>query len=166
LVSEFYWQAYKFDGVGEDHWNTLNNQKLFFDSLALKLNINTFEDWYSIRFSDVTFQGGDGLLHQYYNNSLSKALLTVYPDHPWQIWKFAQGSQELWEQPKHQRAFLDWLGATHFDIKQPADWYKVRPAAVRDHSGAVLLSLHSGSLLKAVKAIYPGLLSLALCSNY
>src|SRR5690349_17236329 len=50
--------------------------------------------------SDVQAQGGAGLLQTFFNNSLSKALVTLYPgilislgtltcsEHDWQPWKF------------------------------------------------------------------------------
>lgn len=68
----------------------MNNQRLFFDELAKKLNIKKKEDWYQVSFlgsklmgkvklSDVISYGGGSIMTTYFQNSLVKALSTIYP---------------------------------------------------------------------------------------
>lgn len=43
------WEPWKFSRVSEGFWKDPNNQRAFFDSLALKRKHKDFTDWYSIK---------------------------------------------------------------------------------------------------------------------
>lgn len=40
-----------------EHWKNIEAQREFFDKLAQKLNVNTFEDWYKVKYDDVVENG-------------------------------------------------------------------------------------------------------------
>jgi hypothetical protein len=51
------------------HWKDKENQKEFFDQLAIKWNIQKPEDWHKVTNKMVMKEGG-GFVTHYYNNSL------------------------------------------------------------------------------------------------
>jgi hypothetical protein len=63
------------------YWENLKNQKIFFDQLAVKLNIQKPEDWYMVTNQVIRYHGGH-FLSKYYKNSLiagnCKVLLDLY----------------------------------------------------------------------------------------
>jgi hypothetical protein len=68
-------------------------QREFFDQVAAELGIKEFTGWYTVKVRDIRAKGGGALLRRYYGDSLVKALLSLYPNHPWQVWKFEYGMQ-------------------------------------------------------------------------
>ena len=63
------------------HWKDVNNQRTFFDQAAKQLGISSSnpEEWYKVSKEDIIKLGGSGIL-QYYQNSFTKALATVYKE--------------------------------------------------------------------------------------
>jgi hypothetical protein len=51
------------------HWKDKQNQKEFFDKLAIKWNIQTSEDWNKVT-NDMVLKEGGKFIHKYYNDSL------------------------------------------------------------------------------------------------
>jgi hypothetical protein len=64
------------------------------------------------------------LLSHYYNNSLLKALQTIYPDHAWDGSQFRQVSSGYWRDTTHQRDLFEKIGQK-MNIRAMEDWYKV-----------------------------------------
>jgi hypothetical protein len=60
------WKEYK----GKGYWKDLQNQRAFFDSLAVKLNIQKPEDWYNIQGSSLWKEKGGHFIKNHYNSSL------------------------------------------------------------------------------------------------
>jgi len=67
--------------------NTANHRQLFI-SLAKRLGVRTYEDWYYINILDIKDKEIRSLLMTHYDNSLIRALLSVYPEFDWKIYKF------------------------------------------------------------------------------
>lgn len=59
-------------------WNQKQNQRMFMDSLAMKLGIKEFKYWGNITKEVFCEHGGFSLLN-YYNGSLRNALQSIYP---------------------------------------------------------------------------------------
>jgi hypothetical protein len=89
-----------------------------------------------------------------YNNSLCKALQTIYPEHKWEMWKFKQSPKHYWDDIKNQRIFFDSV-AKKLGIEKMEDWYTVKNRDVRDLKVDGVLSRYRGSLIRALKSIYP-----------
>jgi hypothetical protein len=75
------WVSWKFSRVPRGFWSSLQNQRLFLDDMALKMDVKSVDDWYSVTRSKVIQHGGAGLL-KHYNGSVAKMLQTVYPEYP------------------------------------------------------------------------------------
>jgi len=74
---------------------TIENQRKFFDQIALEKKIQTLEGWYDISSSFIQQRGGASILVKY-NGSLIKALCTIYPENNFQLWKFEKVPQKYW----------------------------------------------------------------------
>ncbi len=85
------------------YWKNINNQRAFFDNLAVKLSIllkcyliwltvyyiKQLEDWYYVRISQVCQLGGRTIMERY-KGSLMKALRAVYPHYDWKTYRFSR----------------------------------------------------------------------------
>lgn len=88
---EYTWHVWKFkEPAPKGFWSDLANHKLYFDWLGELIGVKTLEDWYTVRGSDILATGQARLFENYYSNSLFKALSTLYPQHNWKVWRFAQ----------------------------------------------------------------------------
>ncbi len=78
------WDASKFTQLDkyweEDKLDYTHHQKSFLNEIGQKLNITNQSDWYSITSEAFRKVGGTPLLNKY-NGSLSKLLVTVYPEY-------------------------------------------------------------------------------------
>jgi len=119
------------------------------------LNFKSFEDWYNVTKRDINKYGGSGILSNY-NNSLVNALLSVYPDFDWIIWKFNQNTvpQEFWNDKKNQKKFFDWVGE-QFRFKSFEDWYNITLEDINKHGGHRALFYYNNYPANALLSVYP-----------
>jgi hypothetical protein len=117
------------------HWTDLDNQRSFYNWVAKELNITKAEDWYNTTAAQVITLGGSGLLYplndindycirKQYEHSHIKALMAIYPDIPWQVWKFKQVPRGFWASIDNQRQFFLSI-KSELKVINPEDWYKV-----------------------------------------
>jgi hypothetical protein len=52
-------------------------------------------------------------------------ITTIFPEHKWLPWKFANTPKSFWDLLNNQRKFLDWVGS-ELGVKNLEDWYKIR----------------------------------------
>src|SRR5689334_7486762 len=109
-----------------------HNHKKFFDRLAKRLGYYSLDDWYNITLEDIQRYGGAIRIHDYFNNSPSKALLTVYPEHNWMPWKFRMSPRGFWEKSEHHLQFFNWLGE-QLGYHSLDDWYNVTQEDIHRH---------------------------------
>jgi hypothetical protein len=93
---------------------------------------------------------GGGMLQNFYNNSQSLALTSLFPDEPWQPWRFSHTPQYFWNSSENNRIFLDWI-AEKLNVNLISDWYNVRHYKVLEISDMVHLSPLSTMLSIAYK---------------
>jgi hypothetical protein len=48
LYPEHMWLPWRFDKAPKGLWADVNNQRKFFDNLAITMKINNMEDWYNV----------------------------------------------------------------------------------------------------------------------
>jgi len=66
---------------------TIDEHRMYLDSIGRKLGVKTLDDWYNISIVDLKpYNCHEVLAH--YGNSLIQALTTMHPEHNWRIWKF------------------------------------------------------------------------------
>jgi hypothetical protein len=61
------WQQHR----GHGYWQSIQNQRSFFDALAVKLDIKSPEEWMKVSVTSVIESGGY-FLNTYYDGSLVK----------------------------------------------------------------------------------------------
>ena len=81
-------------------------------------------DWYKVDNKAICSIGGAALISEYYNGSISKLVMSVYPEHNWIPWKFVSSPRNLWDDINEQKKFLEWAGK-ELGIKEMSDWYNV-----------------------------------------
>ncbi len=146
---------WKFSNLPKNYWNDLKNQRQFFDWLAVQLGIKHYTDWYTVMMADLSAKGALPILTRYHSNSIAKALVQLYPEHEWQLFKFKQTPQNLWNDKGRRKQYFDWI-ATQLNIKTFEDWYNVTTGDIHAKGGAVLLHhFYGGSLFKALEELYP-----------
>jgi hypothetical protein len=57
----------------QGHWKDKENQKVFFDQLVIKWNIQKPEDWNKVTYNMVVKEGGRFIV-DYYNGSLQQGI--------------------------------------------------------------------------------------------
>lgn len=85
---------------------------------------------------------------------LPKMLSTVYPQHKWHLWKFAQLPSVYWHSLSNQREFFDHVECVlSFESKEA--WYSTPESKVIQLGGQRFLSVYGGSLYTALRSVYP-----------
>jgi len=152
LYPDHPWQPWKFETVPRTLWEDVDTQRRYFDWLFKELNLKDKEEWYNVKEETVRSKGGNSLM-SYHKNSLAKALVTAYPDYPWQAWRFGNVPVSMWDEPERGREFVVWAGKT-LGVKELNDWYEIRNEEVRKLGGAYLLQ-RNGGLLGLLSRYYP-----------
>jgi hypothetical protein len=70
VYPELQWQS------SGSYWKHISNQKLFFDQLAIKLNIQQPEDWYRVSKATILREGGQFIVN-YYSSSPIKGTSSI-----------------------------------------------------------------------------------------
>lgn len=163
LYPDHQWQLWRFSQVPKGYWENHHHQKQFFDWLGQQCGIKDLSDWYNLNITDIATKGGSKLAAYHYEhqrdgvdqgNMLINSLAQVYPDFPWQFWRFKYVAKSLWEEPKTHKQYFEWLG-DELGLKSTDDWYKVKVSDVRTRGGRVMLNTHyDGSLSKALQAVF------------
>lgn len=82
------WQSWKFAQVPNGFWDSIENQRLFFDWLSEKLGVKTLAEWGAVRPQQVVDAGGWRVLGTIYGRRLKNALEAIYPQHDWSQIRF------------------------------------------------------------------------------
>jgi hypothetical protein len=72
--------TWKFPKTSEKYWDSMANQRTWFDWVSKELKITKFEDWYKIKTTQMKAYDGSVVLERYLG-SLSRALMAVYPEY-------------------------------------------------------------------------------------
>ena len=150
------WDSAKFTVRSRNYWTSLENQRKFMDDLAQKLGIRQLDGWYKVTMAELLPHGAVTILNLY-GRSLSKLLSKVYPNHPWDLSKFASKPSNYWASMENQKRFMDDLG-TKIGISSEKDfarWYEQSSRIVADNGGSGLSVLYKNSLRKILTSVYP-----------
>jgi len=80
------------------YFDSLENQRKFADHLAVTLGFEPSKDinrWYSVNRSEITQNGGGGLLRNKYGNSIYHFLTAVYPELQFDPWRFPKSPKTV-----------------------------------------------------------------------
>ena len=90
MFPEHTWYEWKFKQVPDGFWNDKNNQKKYTEWLGKKKGYEKLDDWYQISYKNIYDNHGSGLLKNYYNGSPKQFIISMFPEHNWNICKFAK----------------------------------------------------------------------------
>jgi hypothetical protein len=155
LFPEHPWDSSRLPARPQRHWESLSHQREFFDRLAQhpQLQLQSLDDWHRVTAEEVYQLRGGGILKRY-GGSLFKALQTVYPEHPWDVYDPRRNKpQKFWQDPAHVREFMEWLKGP-LGINRPKDWERVSLSQFCRFGGGRVLQQY-GSLLKILQTVYP-----------
>ena len=155
IFPEFNWKVWRFSFVPEEFWEHKKNHLEYLEWFSVKMDLQTFEDWYSVKRQDIIQTGGTGLLNRY-NGYLSNALQHLLdPDLSWQTWKFDYVPKHFWSNPKNQRQYFDWFGIT-IGISKPEDGYRIMVSDIMaNHGSGIMFQVFHDSVSKAMVTVYP-----------
>jgi hypothetical protein len=148
------WQIWRFQELPKDYWNDKSVHRKYFESVSKDLNLKSLEGWYHVSKSDVSRYGSGGPMPLFYGNSLSVALMELFPEHKWVIWRFSKVPEGFWDKVENRRSFFEWL-YKELKLKDTDGWYRVTRTSVARYGGSALLAMHQDSLPKTLQAIYP-----------
>ena len=132
-------------------WEKTENQERYAKWLGEQLGFKTMEDWYKIGKELIHNHFGGGLLSQYYNNSPSQFVKTLFPDEDWLEWKFGLTFRGFWEKTENQERYAKWLGE-QLGFKTMEDWYKITYIEISSHyGGGLVASYYNSSPFQFVK---------------
>ena len=78
------------------------------------------------------------MLDNYYSGSLIKLLTSLYPQHPWQIWKFDSVPKGYWNENANQLQFMNWV-KLELKINSWQDWYKISSNKIQGNNNIIIL---------------------------
>ena len=156
VYPEHSWDLSRFAIKPRQYWSSLENQRAFMDEMGDKLGLKDLDGWYAITVANVIPLGAKSILNLY-NSSLSKLLMSIYPNHHWDISKFSSRPRNYWSSLEKQKLFVDELGKK-IGVNSEADmdkWYEISVEFFQKNGGYGLLIYHKKSLPKLLAAIYP-----------
>lgn len=149
------WPIWKFNRVPSGQWDDLNQQRQFMDMVAQKLGLKSMDDWYYVKQSQIKQLGGASLLQHYYHNSLSAALMQIYPNHKWNIELF-KVPNGYWDNTENVRRFLaQFLNHDSSATPSNEDFYNLSVSKIYEKGGRGLLSKYGFSLYNLLEHAYP-----------
>jgi hypothetical protein len=148
VYPDFLWNK---QAAGRGYWAYVKNQRSYFDELAKRLNIQTHEEWYSVKPKQITQR----TILSYYNGYYSSAIESVYPEFTWHLWKFCSYPDDYFNNMLNQRKFLDYVGE-QLGVETLDDWYKFMLDDVKKVAGiSLFVNCYQSSLVKALQMVYP-----------
>lgn len=114
--------------------------------------------------SDITVNGGSELL-ALYGGYFSRALIEIFPEHPWNLTEFTRDGNILivnhklelfgfWEKPENIRSAFFFVEKA-LNIQTPEEWLNVSGNQFRNY-GCYRLVERFGGVKELLEHIYPG----------
>jgi len=154
IYCEYPWEPWRFEQqkVTSHFWRSVHNQRRFFDRLANKFHLESYEDWYKVKLSDLITCGARLILRNY-GTSLSKTLQAIYPECRWQMWKFSKAPVNFWRDDKNIHEYMKWFGA-ELQLIEMGDWNEVSLRALSTFKGLTIVN-RSGGISMLMEKIFP-----------
>eukprot|EP00026_Physarum_polycephalum_P002997 Phypoly_transcript_03006.p1 GENE.Phypoly_transcript_03006~~Phypoly_transcript_03006.p1 ORF type:complete len:734 (+),score=100.03 Phypoly_transcript_03006:377-2578(+) len=149
----------QFRHVSRKHWSNLDNRRAVFEQIADKYGFDALvaKNWYTFSTDDIQAEKGGNSVLFYYNHSLSKALMSLFPEVPFVLSKFKNFVHGYWKSRQNRKDFFDsYAKKLGFDPLIASNWYSVSHDDIAaEKGGGTILHLYRSSLMKAVVDIYP-----------
>ena len=152
IFKDVNWLPWKFSKTTRGYWKDIKNQRTYMEWLSKQLNINKYEDWYTVGIKQFIENYGNTIL-KYYNYSPYALMTTIYPDYEWLPWKFLHAPTKYWNYIENQRKYMNWLGK-QLNVNKYEDWYKISVSDIKEYRIWFLLFKYR-CLSKALANLYP-----------
>ena len=130
-----------------------HQKRLFFDKLAIKLNIKDPSEWNNVTYRTIQLEGGEKIL-KLYKGSVYKTIKALYPEHDWNMKMRPRVIARYWDDLSNQRTFLNEF-EKKLKFKSLDDWYSISHCQFRENNGEVLLKKYKGNIVKLLQTNYP-----------
>lgn len=146
------WEKFLFN-IPAHFYNDERNQREYMEWLgACKLGYTKMEDWYKIDARAFEENNGVQLL-SLFERSPPKAVIRIFPEHKWQVYKFKDTPNWYWREPTNQREFLEFVGS-ELGYTKMEDYYKISARAIKNCGGETLTSYFGGSPSNCVMELF------------
>jgi len=158
VYPEHRWEAARFTTARRGHYADVDRQRHALDAIAHELfgaqSVADLSLWYGVEVKQVrALRGGASLLRRH-GGSLSALLAALYPEYPWQPWRFARSSHTVLSDAAVSALLQEAEKA--LGIVAPSDWYRVSLDQLR----SLGLALHLGkrsTLIALLSRRYPAM---------
>jgi hypothetical protein len=97
----------------------------------------------------------------HYDGCLIRALFNIYPEYPWQVWRFKKVPKGFWDDVENVREYFEWLGKS-FGVTHLDDWYGYVCLCCDEHvmniairiTGDRVSALRGGTLKRKAKGMF------------
>eukprot|EP00026_Physarum_polycephalum_P001926 Phypoly_transcript_01929.p1 GENE.Phypoly_transcript_01929~~Phypoly_transcript_01929.p1 ORF type:complete len:592 (+),score=74.28 Phypoly_transcript_01929:633-2408(+) len=157
----------KFHAQPRKFWQSMNARRQVLNEFAQQQGFDPLvaQNWYSISRdfmkSDEVSQIHKKIrtIFSLYKGSFIKALMNIYPEVRFNPVHFPVVPTGFWDIKKNQRDFFEFFASTrNFDPLVPENWYPLNTERITSiKGGKAVLSKYSGSLIDALKDLFPEL---------
>jgi hypothetical protein len=166
VYPEATWDALIWSKVPKNYWKEIQHRRKYFDDISKQLHIQKLEDWYNISFRRaLQCRGVAWIVNEYYQGSLRRALVDVYPEMQWQPWKFTPMPKHIWKEPQVVRSYLHEI-STQFGVTSSREWLQLtQPELHLAASAKQLLKYYKNNWQRVLHSAFPQLHWIELLSN-
>jgi hypothetical protein len=157
VFPEHKWDLLRFKTKPRNYWSSQENRRKALIDIGSQLGIKEgdYESWQKVEYRDLRRLGAASLLTEF-GDSTSKMLISVFPEHLWNLEKFKTKPRHYWEfNENHKSALLEVgkkLGIKEGDFEA---WYKVKADDIRAHGGQSLLPQYGNSPSEIIVNLFP-----------
>jgi hypothetical protein len=151
----------KEDNVNKDRVKIVSrpNVRKYADWLFIKLEFDVREKWYDNNGTIINDNYGLSMLHNIYNGSYVDFVMTTYPEHDWDGWRFNRARLGFWDNLDNHTKFAVSFAKQH-NYTKPEDWYKITIKEIDKHGGGGMLQTYYDNsphkfVTGVVKSIFP-----------
>jgi len=159
LYPEIDWHPLKYFNLPASFWKKEENRKEYIDWLGRNLEVKEMSGWYNVTLSNTvlsSYSPTTTIFLKHYDNSLVKAIVTLYPSHDWLPWLFSPPlSSSYWTQIENHRKYLNWVLSLLHGVQTPTDFINEMEMMDITKLEKSFLFYHNNSIEDAIQFLYP-----------
>eukprot|EP00026_Physarum_polycephalum_P000368 Phypoly_transcript_00368.p1 GENE.Phypoly_transcript_00368~~Phypoly_transcript_00368.p1 ORF type:complete len:1106 (+),score=136.69 Phypoly_transcript_00368:1680-4997(+) len=141
------------------YWRNAGTRRKFFERFAAKNGFDPLiaTNWYNLNRAKIIKDPDSGGVLNYYNGSISKALMHLFPDIGLDPLSFANAPKNIWENVCNvRRWFENFATQRGFDPLHVAEWYQIKTEDITSVKGGwAILNKHGASMSQAIINTFP-----------
>jgi len=147
LYPQHKWLKWELDPIPLAYWEDLSNQREYLTyAISLTTKIRVVQDWYIATFQSIKSAHGY-IPFMKSNYSLSKSLLSCFPEMSWEPWLFSQ-APSIWYSKENTKKYFEWL-FSNLGITSPSQWHIIQNCSL------ALPKTYMHSLYSILRELYP-----------